>query len=74
MIPSKILLNSREMGLQLEFLEASPSLKIGITFAILSLSGKIPIRNDTLMTCESCMEMCGSSTFNNFTGIPFGPE
>ena len=61
MIPILLNTDSREIGL-LEFFEASPFLKAGITFAMFSLSGKISIRNDSSMIRESCMEMRGSTS------------
>ena len=64
----------REIGLQLEFFEVSPFLKTRITFAMFSLSGKIPVSKDSLIKMATSTEMCGSRIFSNLIRILFGPE
>ena len=48
---SKILLmlDSREMGLQLDTKSLSPFLKMGMTLATFNWSGYVPVANDILM-------------------------
>ena len=52
---------------------ASPFLKIGITLAIFSSSGKIPDRKDSFIKVARSVEMGRSRIFNSLTGILFGP-
>ena len=58
-----------DIGLQFDLLVASPLLKIGITLAILSLSGKVPVRKDSLTKTATSFEMGRS----RLIGILFGP-
>ena len=48
---------------------ASPFLKIGITLAIFSSSGKIPDRKDSFIKVARSVEMGRSRIFNSLTGI-----
>ena len=45
-------LHKREIGRKLFMSVMSPDLKIGITFAILNLSGTIPVESERLKTCS----------------------
>ena len=51
-----------------------PFLNTGMTLAILSLSGKIPVSKDSLIKVEWLTEMRESEIFSNFIGILFGPQ
>ena len=52
----------------------SPFLKIGVTLAILSLSGKIPVFNTCFITIVNDFMIAGSIIFKNFEEIPSNPQ